>query len=235
MSVKEFKLNPIEDFYPSIVKPAAGSASQGISIINNIQDLDGANDNDIIQPYLFPEESDINFTSIVKAVKNGKFIQKSEISIQLLFSDSSKLSGIFISKNTLKNGIPIFVDPIDLDNFSYIGEGYEVLFRFWKVKKLKDQLIFRERITEKGLFFFEMNMRFTGITGTRALLGFNEVDFLINNFLHSTNDKIENYSINKLGVRQVACSTISRSEMLNINSTITILGGWKFNRSKFYF
>lgn len=224
LSVKEFKLNPIEDFYPSIVKPAAGSASQGISIANNFQDLERTNDDDIIQPYLFPEESDVNFTSIVKAVKNGKFIQKSEISIQLIFSDSSKLSGLFISKNTLKNGIPIFVDPIDLDNFSYIDEVMKFV-PILESKKVKGPVNIQGRITKKGLFFFEMNMRFTGITGTRALLGFNEVDFLINNFLHSTNDKIENYSINKLGVRQVACSTISRSEILNINSTITILGG----------
>lgn len=224
LSVKEFKLNPIEDFYPSIVKPAAGSASQGIRIINNIQDLDGTNDDDIIQPYLFPEESDSNFTSIVKAVKNGKFIQKSEISIQLLFSSSSKFSGIFISKNTLKNGIPIFVDPIDPDNFSHMNEVMKFV-PILESKKVKGPVNIQGRITEKGLFFFEMNMRFTGITGTRALLGFNEVDLLINNFLNLTYDKIENYAINKLGVRQVACSTISRPGIIDSNSTITILGG----------
>src|SRR5690606_10492690 len=72
--------------------------------------------------------------------------------------------------------------------------------------------------------FFEMNMRFTGITGNRALLGYNEVDFLVRSFLDMPCE-LNNYSYNKVGVRQVACTTIPRQEFIGEKETLTVLGG----------
>src|SRR5690606_28978389 len=95
ISVKDFLERPDENTLPAIVKPSGGSASQGIYIVNDLSELEGLNGDDIIQPYLFPETTDENYQSIYKAVKTGKFLQKSEISIQLVFSKNSKLSGIF--------------------------------------------------------------------------------------------------------------------------------------------
>ena len=60
VSVKEFLKNPDTDILPAIVKPSGGSASQGISIINDFKELEGLNEEDIIQPYLFPEKTDKN-------------------------------------------------------------------------------------------------------------------------------------------------------------------------------
>src|SRR5690606_35584161 len=80
------------------------------------------------------------------------------------------------------------------------------------------------RITPKGLFFFEMNMRFTGITGNRALLGYNEVDYLLRDALGMPCE-LNNYSFNKVGVRQVACTTIPRQGKMQENETLTVLGG----------
>lgn len=221
ISVKEFLENPDERILPAIVKPSGGSASQGITIINELKEIEGLIPEDIIQPYLFPEESDPNYEKIVKAVKNGNFLQMSEISIQLIFNKDSKFSGVFISKNTLKNGVPIFVDPIDPQNFEYIDE----IMRFVPIleeRSVRGPVNIQGRITPNGLFFFEMNMRFTGITGNRALLGFNEVNFLVRNFL-GLEAKLDGYAYNKVGVRQVACSTIPRQEQ-NFSDTITILG-----------
>src|SRR5699024_9241126 len=80
------------------------------------------------------------------------------------------------------------------------------------------------RITPKGLFFFEMNMRFTGITGNRALLGFNEVDFLVRNCL-GMDAYLGTYAPNKVGVRQVACTTITRQYKPVEREALTVLGG----------
>src|SRR5690606_33777489 len=80
------------------------------------------------------------------------------------------------------------------------------------------------RVTPTGLYFFEMNMRFTGITGNRALLGFNEVDFLVRNFL-GLESRLDKYAYNKVGVRQVACSTIPRQGKKQEKETLTVLGG----------
>lgn len=224
-SVKVFKQNPDSSIFPAIVKPVGGSASQGILILNRLEELEQANDDDIIQPYLFPREDDKNYQTIKKAVSNGKLVQLSEISIQLIFSKKSKLSGVFISKNTLKDGVPIFVDTIKPEEFEYLDE----IMKFVPVceeKGVKGPVNIQGRVTPKGIFFFEMNMRFTGITGNRALLGFNEVDYLVKDFLEQP-AKIENYSINKVGVRQVACTTIPK-EILSAKKTYTLLGAGGF-------
>ncbi|MCD8403381.1 NAD-dependent epimerase/dehydratase family protein [Tenacibaculum finnmarkense] len=222
ISVKEFNLNVDTSIFPAIVKPSGGSASQGISIINTVGDLKGLKEEDIIQPYLFPEKEDPNYEAIEKAVKKGDFIQKSEISIQLLFNKNSEHKGIFISKNTLKNGVPIFVDPINPETFKYLDE----ILKFVPIledRKVKGPVNIQGRITPEGLFFFEMNMRFTGITGNRALLGFNEVDYLVRNFLDKPT-VIDGYAINKLGVRQVACATIPKIKNKADKKIATILG-----------
>jgi len=223
ISVKEFLQNPDESIFPAIVKPSGGSASQGISIINELSELRGLNEDDIIQPYLFPEETDKNYHQITEAVKKGEFLQMSEISIQLIFSKESKFSGIFISRNSLKSGVPVFVDPIDPDTFKYTDE----ILKFVPIleeNQVRGPVNIQGRITPKGLYFFEMNMRFTGITGNRALLGFNEVDFLVRNFL-GMEAKLDTYTYNQVGVRQVACTTIPKQSGLVEQETVTILGG----------
>ncbi len=207
--VSEFKKNPDEAIYPAIVKPTGGSASQGIQIINDAKGLENVNDSDVIQPYLFPLKEDANYKNILKAIENNKFVQQSEISVQLIFNTKSEMAGIFISKNILKGGVPMFVDTIDPKNFEYFDE----IMKFADVlakKNVVGPVNLQGRITEKGFIFFEMNMRFTGITGTRAKLGFNEVDFLIENFLGKP-AKLNKYTYNKLGVRQVACLTKPRT------------------------
>jgi nucleoside-diphosphate-sugar epimerase len=216
-------MNPDNTILPAIVKPSGGSASQGISIINELTELEGLNEDDIIQPYLFPEESDKNYRSIYNAVKNGKFLQMSEISIQLIFNKNSVFSGIFISKNTLKNGVPVYVDPINPKSFEYTDE----ILKFVPIlesRGVRGPVNIQGRITPKGLYFFEMNMRFTGITGNRAQLGFNEVDFLTRNFL-GLECHLNEYAFNKVGVRQVACTTIERQYERKEKETLTVFGG----------
>lgn len=223
VSVKEFLKSPDTDILPAIVKPSGGSASQGISIINDLKELEGLNEEDIIQPYLFPEKTDKNYEKIYSAVKKGNFLQMSEISIQLIFNSESKFSGIFISKNSLKSGVPVYVDPVNPEEFEYT---YEIM-KFVPILEshgVKGPVNIQGRITPKGLFFFEMNMRFTGITGNRALLGFNEVDFLVRNFL-GMDAYLGTYAPNKVGVRQVACTTITRQYKPVEREALTVLGG----------
>lgn len=221
--LSEFKEKPDETILPAIIKPSAGSASQGITIINSLEELVGIDEREIIQPYLFPLETDSNFEKIKAFVKQGKFVQMSEISIQLIFNKDSELAGIFISKNTLKNGVPTFLDPIHEDDFEYIDEIYKYA-DVCKLKKVVGPVNIQGRITSKGLILFEMNMRFTGITGNRALLGFNEVDFLVDNFL-GKDAQLGGVAPNKVGVRQVACITMPKTNTHNKVYTIFGAGG----------
>ncbi len=232
----EFKINPDESIFPAIIKPSGGSASQGIVVVNNIKELSKINENDsgIIQPYLFPKKNDPNYETISKMVENGKFAQLSEISMQLIFSKESEFSGIFISKNILKNGVPVFIDPIIPENFEFLDD----IMKFVPVcveNKVKGPVNIQGRITEDGLICFEMNMRFTGITGNRAQLGFNEVKFLVDDIL-GLPATLGGYAANKLGVRQVACTTVPRKiEHTQIKRVYTILGAGGFIGSHFLY
>jgi nucleoside-diphosphate-sugar epimerase len=229
--VSEFKQNPDQNIFPAIVKPVSGSASQGISIVHDMESLNEVADDDIIQPYLFPLKEDENYQTILNAVRKNKFVQMSEISMQLIFTKDSDFAGIFISRNILKNGIPVFIDPIQPENFEYLDDIMKfvpVCIKFG----VKGPVNIQGRITEKGLICFEMNMRFTGITGNRAQLGFNEVEFLVNNFLDKP-AKLYGYAKNKLGVRQVACTTIPRERNQSKFPAYSILGAGGFIGSHF--
>ena len=219
--VKEFNDNPDDNFFPAIVKPSGGSASQGISILTDFGDLQDLNDDDIIQPYLFPEKDDDNYETIKRVVAKKKFVQMSEISIQLIFSKESEFKGIFISKNSLKSGVPIILEPLQSNDFEHIDE----IMKFVPIcidNKVKGPVNIQGRITEKGLVFFEMNMRFTGITGNRAIIGFNEVEYLVNNFL-GNGGILTNYSTGKIGVRQVACTTVPNESKTDNLSLVVLL------------
>lgn len=219
--LKDFLDSPDLSIFPAIIKPTGGSASQGIYIVNEFNQIPNIlEDNLIIQPYLFPEKLDRNYQRIKSMVDKGKFLQMSEISIQLIFDKEAKFKNVFISNNVLKNGVPVHVDPINPKEFKYLDD----VLKFVPVlegNNVRGPVNIQGRVTDKGIYFFEMNMRFTGITGNRALLGFNEVAYLVNNFL-GKDAKLKEYSFNKVGVRQVACTTIPRTTEIK---ELTILGG----------
>ncbi|MDA3867110.1 MAG: NAD-dependent epimerase/dehydratase family protein [Salinivirgaceae bacterium] len=231
LSVKDFKRKPDSSFFPAIIKPIGGSASQGVHIVHNMDELLQEKDEDIIQPYLFPEKNDPNLKAVTAAGQDNCFFQLSEISIQLIFSKQSELQGIFISKNTLKAGIPIFVDPIQANEFPYIDEIYKFA-AVLKSKQVIGPVNLQGRITDHGFFFFEMNMRFTGITGTRARLGFNEVAYLVDHFA-GKNAELTTHAKNKVGIRQVACATKVRKGTIKAKKTCAILGASGFIGSAF--
>ena len=221
--VKDFSSTPDPSFYPAIVKPSGGSSSQGIKIILEENDLVGVDEQMIIQPYLFPLPEDPNFKTIQESVNNKKLIQISEISIQLLFDKNHHCFSKFISENRLKNGIPVIIRPLEYESFKYKNE-IEKFIQELTIEKAVGPVNIQGRITEKGLFFFEMNLRFTGITGTRAILGFNEIHRLVSCF--KSDIKNENtYNLNKIGVRQVACKTLNTIREKNEFKHLGIYGG----------
>ena len=221
--VKDFYSAPDPSFYPAIVKPSGGSSSQGIKIILEEKDLAGVDEQMIIQPYLFPLPEDPNFKMIQESVDNKKLIQISEISIQLLFDKTHHCFSKFISKNRLKNGIPVTIRPLEYESFKHKNE-IEKFIQELTIEKAVGPVNIQGRITEKGLFFFEMNLRFTGITGTRAILGFNEIHRLVSCFKSGIKNK-STYNLNKIGVRQVACKTLNTIREKNEFKHLGIYGG----------
>src|SRR5699024_10465277 len=117
-----------------------------------------------------------------------------------------QLIGRMSSYNRLKNGIPIEVVPV---GDARIWKVIDKLMPHFIELGLRGPLNIQGRLTEGGLKIFEMNPRFTGITGLRALMGFNEVESCIVSWLDLDREQI-NLSLNnnRFGVRQTADKAI---------------------------
>ena len=148
-------------------------------------------DDYVIQPFLFPTDEDPELGAIRAAVAAGRVAQFSEISVQLLYSREGELLGRFASRNRLKGGVPVEIVPIETPEvWSAVDEIASVLADYAP----RGPINLQGRITPTGLMFFEMNPRFTGITGNRSQFGFNEVALLVDNFVSGVKRKLKDQS-----------------------------------------
>lgn len=186
--------------FPFIAKPRGGFASRGIEILIAESDLSKVNEEHIIQELAVPHAGDPHRESYLKQIKQNKNPQVAEISVQLVYSPDGKLLGRMASYNKLNNGVPIEVLPFDND---YVWGVIDSLTPYFLKLGLVGPVNIQGRLTDAGLKIFEINPRFTGITGLRALMGFNEVEACVKEWLGIDQGKsllIFNHSI--FGMRQ---------------------------------
>jgi nucleoside-diphosphate-sugar epimerase/carbamoylphosphate synthase large subunit len=193
--IKKGKIN-----FPLIAKPRSGNASRGVKIIRNCEDLNEITDKHIIQELAIPSQSDPNFNFYIQNLNNNQNSQVSEISVQIVLDDRSNLLGRMASYNKLSNGIPIEIIPIDK---SHIWETTDKLLPGLIELGLVGPINIQGRLTDTGFKIFEMNPRFTGITGLRALMGFNEVEACIARWLKiSDSPVVLKLNHSRFGIRQ---------------------------------
>ncbi|HKK87616.1 MAG TPA: NAD-dependent epimerase/dehydratase family protein [Saprospiraceae bacterium] len=188
--------------FPLIAKPRGGFASRGVEIILSRDDLNKIDDNHIIQELAIPAENDPNRESYLKQVKKIINPQVSEISIQLVYDPEQRLMGKMASFNKLRNGVPVEILPYENKS---IWEAIDALTPELLRLGLCGPINIQGRLTDSGLKLFEMNPRFTGISGLRALMGFNEVEACVKEWLNieaGKNKLCFNYS--RFGMRQTA-------------------------------
>ena len=152
----------------------------------------------------FRKKSDPCYEPLKKAAENGRLLQLAEISVQYVISKEQKILGKIATYNKLKDGVPIEVIPIE---DARIWESLEEIFPYLFRKGMWGPINIQGRMTAEGPRFFEMNARFTGITGMRSMMGFNEVEVLIKNFLDLAPDSSPVGVVSgfgKVGMRQVA-------------------------------
>jgi nucleoside-diphosphate-sugar epimerase len=155
--------------YPLIAKPRSGSASDGIALIPDEAALVAMTDDDIVvQPYLPPVSREL------QADSTARLEQHHEVSAQYLLGRSGRILGSFVSINRLKAGIPIEIVPVDDEPWAQDGRPLiEHLASIGAVGPVNLQ----GRLTTDGrIVFFEANLRFTGITGIRSMMGYREVE-----------------------------------------------------------
>ncbi len=193
--------------FPLIAKPRDGSASAGVVILNDRRQLAGLDPELLLQPFVFPEETDPHFPDLRTAVAGNRLRQEAEISVQWIVSKDQRLLGRMASYNRLKNGVPVEIVPIEDGR---VWAALDEIFPYLCGKGMRGPVNFQGRMTEDGPRFFEMNARFTGITGLRAMLGFNEVDSLVRDFLDlAPSIAPVTHNRGRVGMRQVADRIVS--------------------------
>ena len=192
--------------FPFIAKPRGGFGSKGIEIIRSEDDLTKISDEHIVQELAIPMKNDPNYGFYMSQIAKSLNPQVSEISIQLVYSPEGHLMGKMISYNKLNQGIPIEIVPYENE---YIWSIIDKLTPHLLKMGLRGPLNIQGRITEDGLKLFEMNPRFTGITGLRALMGFNEVEACVKEWLgiDKGNNQLQ-FNYNRFGIRQTADKSI---------------------------
>ena len=195
--------------FPLIAKPRAGFASKGVEILLSEDDFVRVNENHIIQELAVPRQGDPLRDTYLKQIAKRVNPQIAEISAQVVTDKNGEVIGKMCSYNKLNNGVPIEMVPYEDD---YVWSEINKLLPELKRLGHRGPLNIQGRWTDNGLRLYEMNARFTGITGWRALMGFNEVETCIKNWLDidaEINPLKMNY--NKFGIRQTADKAIELS------------------------
>lgn len=193
--------------YPLIAKPRAGFASRGIIFIHGPDDLRRIEASHVVQELAVPHSDDPFRAEFLQKFERGVLAQVSEISVQLVTNPDGDLIGRFASYNRLNNGVPIEILPFDSE---LLWPEIERQFDVYRRLGLRGPLNIQGRLTDEGLKFFELNARFTGITGLRSLLGFSEVEACLDCWLDHRSRPLQPLVRNprKVGIRQTLDRTI---------------------------
>lgn len=214
--------------YPLIAKPVSGFASRGLRVIKSESDLKNVTENDVVQEIAAPSAADPNHEAFMKALENDEIAQLGELSLQIVVGRNSHELGRFASYNKLHNGVPIEILPAN------VPEVWEAIDEFMPV--LHDYGVYgpiniQGRMTDKGPRFFEMNARFTGITGLRAMTGFNEVEAIILDAVDQHSSHSLKQNSRKIGIRQVTNKTVSLDVWSHLSSAVNNSQSTRTNNS----
>ena len=196
--------------FPLISKPNNGNASNGINILLDEKDFVLVSDNDVIQECAIPNKNDPNYQQYIKQLNKHKNLQISEYSFQLVLNQFGDEIGRMVSFNSLRNGVPIEIIPyFDKD----VWEEIDKIIPELKKLGARGPINIQGRLTDNGLKCFEINARFTGMTGLRAELGFNEVEKLLLDYLNIENNCELVVNPHKVGIRQTTNKSVYKPKV----------------------
>jgi carbamoyl-phosphate synthase large subunit len=215
LTLTEALQNPEALTFPVIVKPRFGSASVGARVVHTVESLGEMipDPQTLVQTYLPPPEA----SQLI--VPDGRLNQSGEISVQYFVGPSGKILGVFASVNRLKDGVPVEIVP-DPDSPA-IDAGRPIVESLAGMG-LRGPVNLQGRSTPDGVKFFEVNVRFTGITGLRAAMGYREVDAWLWAFVHGDESRaqacLDTSSVSHVGLRYITDSLVNRSRLEALTS-----------------
>jgi carbamoylphosphate synthase large subunit len=166
--------------FPLLVKPLSGSASRGVRVVFNQAELNELKSTGVAyvaQHYLLPvqwgkSKHDLGPKDVYS---NHSLIQKDECMVQVLSDRDGEPFGVFLSSNRLKDGAVVRMAPFETDDYGARAAALKMAKRLTEFG-LVGPCNFQGRVTADGPIFYEINPRFSGGSGMRASLGFNEVE-----------------------------------------------------------
>jgi carbamoylphosphate synthase large subunit len=181
MPAPEFAAHCSPDSFPAFLKPRGGSASVGARLLFSAADLPAAlTEAEVVQEYLLPCAWGIEELRPEEAMKQGRLRQEDEVSVQACVGPAGDLVSIFAGITEYRDGVVMRVAPTrDQD----ILATAERTFRALGDLGLAGPCNAQGRVTTRGPVFYEINPRFTGGSGARAALGFNECEAALRLFL----------------------------------------------------
>jgi nucleoside-diphosphate-sugar epimerase/carbamoylphosphate synthase large subunit len=209
---------------PAIAKPRAGFASRGIEILKSEADFGRVTEAHIVQELAVPHNDDPEHVSYMQQIQKRINPQVAEISIQLVARRDGSLMGRMASYNKLQNGVPIEILPYENP---VVWEAIDTLMPHLVQLGLRGPLNLQGRMTNTGLKLFELNARFTGITGLRAMMGFNEVEACIREWAGIDEGLPIQINQNRAGIRQTADKVVELTRMDSVRNNVE-----RINRGK---
>jgi nucleoside-diphosphate-sugar epimerase/biotin carboxylase len=214
---------------PVIAKPRDGYASKGIEIILCEKDFSKITNAYIVQELAIPEDGDPNRDFYLRQISNGMNPQVAEVSVQYVLDRTGRVIGNMASYNRLNNGVPIEILPFENERmWADLDKLLPALIQLGA----RGPLNLQGRITNQGLKLFEINARFTGITGLRAVLGFNEVEACMSHWLEGEYINSIKVNQNRVGIRQTADKVVTLDRNPEIAKMVTCLNRGPLKKQK---
>lgn len=177
----------LEAGFPLIVKPRYGYASRGVTVVFAEAALEQAFTVSleplVVQEYLVDHASGKSHAQLdLNDVYQDGFIRQDvDYSVQVLLGRNGRLMGMFASRNRLRFGFPVAVETFyDASLFQAAEAMAERLGQIGLIGPCNFQAV---RVAPEKFVFFECNARFTGISDSRAALGWNECEAVLRHFL----------------------------------------------------
>lgn len=169
---------------PLLVKPRAGFASQGVSLIFDRRQLDpiAGNQDVVVQAYLGdPEVLETYRRNVeVNGIPLFHSFEAVKHSIQAVIAPGGELAGLFTTLHQMRQGMSVGVEEDPSEDARQLGEWCARVFSGAGWRGPLNMQCQRNRDGE--LQIYEFNGRLTGATAARCLLGFDEIALALQAF-----------------------------------------------------
>lgn len=180
--------------FPYVLKPSSGSGSKDVFIVQSYSELKnileylGSENNYLLQEYVGSATEE--YTVGILCTPNRGYINHIILKRDLSLGLSIKQSVIN------KSGQSIFGDKLVISTGISQGEFVtnslidEAVMKIIKLLSPISTINLQCRIHDNKVYIFEINPRFSGTTNLRAIVGFNEPEYIINERLLIHNEEL---------------------------------------------